>query len=207
MKKLLEIDTLKLLPATYKELKTWNKINEIVRAHNELLETHTVHEPIGKYSKDTGHLVICSSQSGSPFECHICNPSHTVKEPKRTIWVEEAAYNRGYVTGRTDCEKSHTVASPSNSEKEEVKEECRCQSGELKTGVKWASWSSGDCPVHPDKSPFDKEQPTTPEKKCCNEERPHYHGNDGHTYLKPYSSYEVTCGRCEKSIKHSCGRV
>ena len=52
-------------------------------------------------------------------------------------------------------------------ETETVKEECRCRSGELKTGGKWASWSKDNCPVHPDKSPFDKEEPTTPEKKCC----------------------------------------
>lgn len=50
-------------------------------------------------------------------------------------------------------------------ETETVKEECRCRSGELKTGGKWASWSKDNCPVHPDKSPFDKEAPTTPEKQ------------------------------------------
>ena len=52
-------------------------------------------------------------------------------------------------------------------ETETVKEECRCRSGELKTGGKWASWSKDNCPVHPDKSPFDKEEPTTPEESIC----------------------------------------
>ena len=131
-------------------------VNALVDAHNELLETHTVKEPIGKYSKDTGHLVICSSQSGSPFECHICNPSHTVKEPKRTIWVEEAAYNRGYVTGRTDCEKSHTVASPSNSEKEEHKH--RMEDTPLNSEY------CLDCGVVFGKKEEVKEEPTTPEE-------------------------------------------
>ena len=57
-------------------------------------------------------------------------------------------------------------------------------------------------------------QPTTPEKRCCSID-----GKDGYHSLLcsrpdlkeekklPTSSYEVTCGRCEKSIKHSCGRV
>ena len=65
-----------------------------------------------------------------------------------------------------------------------------------------------------------KEEPTTPEKKCC---------DNCHLIIHSYPSidscenincqchqeklqtyfYKVTCGRCEKSIKlkHSCGRV
>jgi hypothetical protein len=52
-----------------------------------------------------------------------------------------------------------------------------------------------------------KEEPTTPEKKCwCGNafgDCPSSHNQE----KLPTSSYEVTCGRCEKSIKHSCGRV
>lgn len=58
------------------------------------------------------------------------------------------------------------------------------------------------------------EQSATPEKKCCSID-----GKNGYHSLLcnrpdlkketklPTSSYEVTCGRCEKSIKHSCGAV
>lgn len=56
------------------------------------------------------------------------------------------------------------------------------------------------------------EEVATPEKKCC------FNcgiGSDGctnkdcscHQEKLPTSSYEVTCGRCEKSISHKCGRV
>lgn len=51
-----------------------------------------------------------------------------------------------------------------------------------------------------------KEEPTTPEKKCwCTAI---HEGECQQQEIKlPTSSYEVTCGRCEKSIKHSCGPV
>lgn len=60
-------------------------------------------------------------------------------------------------------------------------------------------------------------QPTTPEKKCCEKCQKcpdygdnhkgycHYEDCQCHQENLPTSSYEVTCGRCEKSIKHSCG--
>lgn len=35
---------------------------------------------IGKYDPETGHLTVCSSQSGDPFDCHICHQKET--EPK-----------------------------------------------------------------------------------------------------------------------------
>ncbi len=65
---------------------------------------------------------------------------------------------------------------------------------------------------------YQKEEPTTPEKKCCDtwcvacEEKGikrciHTCSPYSHQVKLPTSSYEVTCGRCEKSIKHSCGRV
>ena len=87
-----------------------NKINELVDAHNELLETETK----------------CACNKMGPCTYHYLHPK---------------------------------------GETETVKEECRCRSGELKTGGKWASWSKDNCPVHPDKSPFDKEEPTIPEKQ------------------------------------------
>lgn len=193
---------------TRKDMTPAQSIIQYLDEQAELLETHTVKEPIGKYSKDTGHLVICSSQSGSPFECHICNPSHTVKEEKRTIWVEEAAYNRGYVTGRTDCEKSHTVAPPSNSEK---KIPCLCpawfqdgKGGWIKNTRK--DHVKGECPLA-----NVEEQPTTPEKRLKYIDEVGEVTDEMWKFLEkrklPTSSYEVTCGRCEKSIKHSCGRV
>lgn len=89
-----------------------------------------------------------------------------------------------------------------------VKEEHPCSNG-----VEGTTCNNSEC------------QPTTPEKKCgctdvvlCKEHFPEWERN--HPIVKspvekpvtpekklPTSSYEVTCGRCEKSIKHSCGRV
>jgi len=64
---------------------------------------------------------------------------------------------------------------------------------------------------------YHKEEPSTPEKKCCDEScddcrKDGFHSLDCPTRnqekLQTYF-YKVTCGRCEKSIKlkHSCGRV
>lgn len=68
-----------------------------------------------------------------------------------------------------------------------------------------------------------RHRPTTPEKKCCGHKKwtlskstkrgtRKICNNCGKDWknewetpkLLPTSSYEVTCGRCEKSIKHSC---
>lgn len=85
------------------------------------------------------------------------------------------------------------------------------------------------CPMCPQPAVSDQHQKetATPEKKCCEEVEIccSHNGNftgetseiDNYTGRKcvctchqnklPTSSYEVTCGRREKSIKHSCGRV
>ena len=57
------------------------------------------------------------------------------------------------------------------------------------------------CPCHKKKEEFERDvlgQPTTPEKKCCDKD------TICNKCAIQTSSYEVTCGRCEKSIKHSC---
>lgn len=46
---------------------------DIKEGISQVLETPTVKERM--YSEHTGHLIICSSQSGSPFDCHVCNPT------------------------------------------------------------------------------------------------------------------------------------
>lgn len=158
-----------------------NKINELVDAHNELLETH-------KHKLKSVGL-------GAPSRCD-CGFSmsdiiqefletETVKEPcdhkRKVLHGEGGEYwicrQCGYTPSNSEKEECPTCREPkwccafmkgddgycdSCRPKEEVKEECRCRSGELKTGGKWASWSKDNCPVHPDKSPFDKEEPTTP---------------------------------------------
>lgn len=61
------------------------------------------------------------------------------------------------------------------------------------------------CPMCPQPAVSDQHQKetATPDKQdgCC------FCPCDCHQEKLPTSSYEVTCGRCEKSIKHSCGRV
>ena len=57
-----------------------------------------------------------------------------------------------------------------------------------------------------------KEEPTTPEKKCTDLRHmgmgeSFYCPSPIHQEKLPTSYYEVTCGRREKSIKHSCGVV
>lgn len=59
--------------------------------------------------------------------------------------------------------------------------------------------------MHEGNCPDPRVELTTPEKKCCEN---HFLGiGSCHQEKLPTSSYEVTCGRCEKSIKHSCGAV
>ena len=91
---------------------------------------------------------------------------------------------------------------PSNSEKEEVKEQPTTPETKVKI-------SCPDCP---------HEETDAPEKKCSDESMVASgyiktptgwiaQGEATPAQMVYHVSYEVTCGRCEKSIKHSCGRV
>lgn len=93
-----------------------------------------------------------------------------------------------------------------------VKEEC-C--GSCSMGSPCANY---ECPCHQTGRKMvllSKEEPTTTEKKCCDEScddcrKDGFHSLDCPTRNQeklPTYSYKVTCVRCEKSIKHSCGRV
>lgn len=65
---------------------------------------------------------------------------------------------------------------------------------------------------------YHNEEPATPEKKCCDNCYLIIHSYPSidscenincqcHQEKLQTYFYKVTCGRCEKSIKHSCGRV
>lgn len=148
-----------------------NKINELVDAHNELLETETK----------------CACNKMGPCTYHYLHPKG------ETETVKEEKFKAGHAAPSFKEQESFL------GEKEEVKEACQKLHG-----------TNEFC----DGYHQTKEYPTTPEKKCCSID-----GKDGYHSLLcsrpdlkeekklPTSSYEVTCGQCEKSIKHSCGTV
>ncbi len=173
---------------TAKEL--WEVFNTFAPLMSEETEKKLV-EAIQGLETETvkGECVYCCKHTElfRDGHCEKCwykvHPSETVKEPND--FAEKCPYRIpgcpiDYPPSNSEKEECPTCREPkwccafmkgddgycdSCRPKEEVKEECRCRSGELKTGGKWASWSKDNCPVHPDKSPFDKEEPTIPEKQ------------------------------------------
>ena len=156
------------------------KLNELVDAHNELLDTHTV-----KVKEE--HLCL-NGVVGTTCNNPECQPTTPEKKP------HTAPMKKCKICKMDYCPECFEF-----------------------------------CPMCPQPAVFDQHQKetATPEKKCCEEVEIccSHNGNftgetseiDNYTGRKcvctchqvklPTSSYEVTCGRCEKSIKHSCGRV
>ena len=203
------------------------KINELIDAHNELLETHTVKEEGELMFWARDHYWDSLEREKSMILKHLesfrpTSPSNSEKEDGCS----------------SKCRREGICEKCAFSEKEEAKEEKEILLGEdrsdgvhvklfgyRKDGVVYVTReevkeqpttpetkvkiSCPDCP---------HEETNTPEKKCCencngkkNQSNSISSVCSGHCLCHkenlPTSSYEVTCGRCEKSIKHSCGRV
>lgn len=163
-------------------------ISEAVAAERKrILETHTVKEPIVDCSWCRSQMPI-SADTPIVFHLYGCPnknipPSSSEKEEHKHR-MEDTPLNSEYCL---DCGVVF-------GKKEEVKEQPTTPETKVKI-------SCPDCP---------HEETDTPEKKCCI----YCNDNDDmgcrftkcscHQVKLPTSSYEVTCGRCEKSIKHSC---
>lgn len=228
----------------------YDKLNELIDAHNELmnivnlllkrdeencfekakaelLDTHTVTIPEGKW--------MCSRGPGF-CEDVICKPSsdtHTVKEED---CYEEC--NQETNTHIKECVRFKTLVEPKPGEPSYLftarvgkiiemnnpvyppKEEPTTPEKKHGKGLCDTYHPDDCCTENPKCDFYELKTTTTPEKKCCEWNEGNdggiYHlptcpkyGNEKPTHQKelPTSSYEVTCGRCEKSIKHSCGRV
>lgn len=131
--------------------------------------------------------------------------THTVKEPERLKWYERAVHKPGY-----DVIPSTPLSNNENGAKEEptntVKEE------PLKNWKGCPDCFYGEGEDHDIECESLKEEPTTPEKKCTDLRHmgmgeSFYCPSPIHQEKLPTSYYEVTCGRSEKSFKHSCGKV
>lgn len=176
----------------------------------ELLETETVNEPLE-------HTV------GSHFECKACIQAHMLSQIVSSNSEKEECPTCGEPNWCCAFMKGDDGYCDSCRPKEEVKEEKECDFEVGPTGGTTCK-NCGRCLTVPLWPPYckaepPKEEPTTPEKK------PEFKGcfcpplSDGsrgvyadcptHGGKKGLSNvcYEVTCGRCEKSIKHSCGRA
>ena len=125
-----------------------NKVNALVDAHNELLETHTVKEPEEIKVKKIELKAI--SEFG-PLDIHVKNPS--------TMKNTCCGTQNGESWGHSGPCWNPEVTPPSNSEKEEVKEQ--------PTTVKEA-FNCEMCPKEPHDHGDDRNiylRPTTPETK------------------------------------------
>jgi hypothetical protein len=124
--------------------------------------------------------------------------THTVKEEKEVLLGEDKS-DRVHVK-LFGYRKDGVVYVTREEVKEEV-EMVRCEHGLI-------AGDECDCGKG-----YHKEEPTTPEKDydCKNDTLDYCHVHEDKCNEPPKklptSSYEVTCGRCEKSVKHYCGRV
>jgi len=183
------------------------KVNELIDSHNELLDTHTVKEeplknwkgcPDCFYGEGEDHDIECESSKEKPT---TPEKSMTLPDGKevRTSYSEIFDQDGKSIEGITAIQAFNGAIIVATANK------MYCNNPEIfKTSSSF-------------------EEVATPEKRCvCGEheilggaevERGGVcHRPNNPCYIieeteLPTSSYEVTCGRCEKSISHKCGRV
>lgn len=163
------------------------KVNELVNAHNELLDTHTVKEeplknwkgcPDCFYGEGEDHDIECESSKEEPT---TPEKSMTLPDGKEvsTSYSEIFDQDGKSIEGITAIQAFNGAIIVATAKK------MYCNNTEIfKTNISF-------------------EEVATPEKR---EDSPRPQGEDWKEGIKPQkASYEVTCGRCEKSFKHSCG--
>lgn len=206
------------------------KVQELVDTHNKLLETHS--EPV-IFDKGVMETELGPVEYEYGYDPHILDKVGNKNMKKGNITIHDLGYGHGKYgieskgaypfLVRVDIKELKDLHSLLSEilETDTVKEECEHQYsvGCFKCG---ATEPQNEEPTTPEKkcedcgiTLCDKHLPPLQEKKCCEK------CEDGlnkiirlmcefcpcHQEKLPTSSYEVTCGRCEKSIKHSCGRV
>ena len=174
-------------------------VNALVDSHNELLDTHTVKEeplknwkgcPDCFYGEGEDHDIECESLKEKPT---TPEKSMTLPDGKevRTSYSEIFDQDGKSIEGITAIQAFNGAIIVATAKK------MYCNNPEIfKTNISF-------------------EEVATPEKKCCDWCISIIKGDNScmrkscpcHQEKLPTSSYEVTCGRCEKSIKHSCGAV
>lgn len=166
-----------------------NAVNEII----DFLETHTVKEE--ECDCNGMHEGNCPDPRFERKEEPIEHECHKEECCENLCHCDDDAI--GHFIGVEGCHK------------EGVKEEhnmVRCEHGLI---------AGDECDCGKD---YHNEEPATPEKKCCDNCYLIIHSYPSidscenincqcHQEKLQTYFYKVTCGRCEKSIKHSCGRV
>lgn len=128
------------------------KLNELIDAHNELLDTHTVKEPI-------------EHTTGSHFECKACLQahilSHIVKEEHEEEHVEVEVVLDEPLTIRISRDALCRAAYGYVPKKEEPNNTVKEEKDSCPYGTQTCRYNGNLCSL------CRKEEPTTPEKKYC----------------------------------------
>lgn len=188
-------------------------VQKLIDAHNELLETHTeetsnlgfIRQYLGEVPPDR---TFTAKELWEVFNAFA--PLMTIEQEKEIVEAIKGIETHTVKEERVECHCGNGVDCP-----EECCALCECATYEDGVHTKSTCNTPIDCPCHKEEV---KEEKTTPDKKCCDDCKKYELGVNCqcvcHGVLPRHqgeklttSSYEVTCGRCEKSIKHSCGRV
>lgn len=221
---------------------------------NELLETHTVKEPIVDCSWCRSQMPI-SADTPIVFHLYGCPNKNT---PPSNSEKEECCemVKNGQGFHNLSCHKEEIKEQPTTVKEEKHHEDCLtddledgyhvikcpqpCQEKEQPTtlekdscpyGTQTCRYNGNLCSLCRNEEPTTPEtkvkiscpdcpheETDTPEKKCSDESMVASgyiktptgwiaQGEATPAQMVYHVSYEVTCGRCEKSIKHSYGRV
>ncbi len=211
------------------------KVNELIDAHNELLDTHTVKEDNELMRWAGDHYWDSLENEKTLILKHLesFKPTNTVKEyghcnkcaAGAVCYIDDCPCHQNEEP--TTPEKSMTL--PDGKEVSTSYSEIFDQDGKPIEGIIAIQALNGAIIVATAKKMYCNkpeifktsssfEEVSTPEKKwlpycrkCGLVEREclatfnHEFESDEPVKKLPSSSYEVTCGRCEKSFKHSCG--
>lgn len=212
-------------------------LRELVNAHNELLDTHTVKE--GEcFTKDCDNIPLfcepCSTykkeKPTTPEKSMTLPDGKEVRTSYSEIFDQDGksiegitaiqAFNGAIIVdtakkmycNNTEIFKTNISFEGVATSEKKCCDECKCNGMAIEDnlGVYHVACTNHNgschnlgCPCH---KPVIYEEPCMC-PPCMRMRIEEGKRNKNKETNLPTSSYEVTCGRCEKSIKHSCGAV